>query len=125
MKSKIQKLMDEINEKADVLKEKKATIGFDGFIDSISKVLKTKRNKEEYSFFEDLSEFGSYISNKNGKSCTMELKEQIKKMGGNIPIMSIALKLLGVNVNCVGAMGYPVIRREFSHWLKRAVMSIV
>ncbi|MDO8686340.1 MAG: hypothetical protein Q7J78_06700 [Clostridiales bacterium] len=114
MRDRLQNVINSLEKKPVLLLGKEATIGFDGFIDYIVRVVKSKKSRGECVFFEDMEEFSSYILDKKGKSCTIELKGQMTKIGGNMPIMATALGRLGIKVNCIGAMGMPDIMQEFT-----------
>ena len=88
-------------------------MGFDGFVDTIVRVIRTSDWPGVYNYFQDISEFGHYIIDKQGKSCSLELDEQLVKIGGNMPITANALGNLGVHINCIGAMGYPKLHSVF------------
>jgi hypothetical protein len=92
---------------------KKITAGFDGFIDSIVKIIRNKQKDKPSSLFKKIGEFGVYISEKKGASFSLELEEVSLKLGGHIPNLANALGQLGVTVNCVGALGYPNIHAIF------------
>ena len=109
----MQNVMSKLEENPALLSEKEATVGFDGFIDYIVRVVKNKKIRDDCVFFKDMGEFGYYISEKKGKSCTIEINGQVTKIGGNMPIMATALGRLGIKANCIGAMGMPDIRPEF------------
>ncbi len=113
MKRDIQNAIDSISSMGFLLNSKEATIGFDGFIDCIVHVIRSKKDKDNFTLFHQIDEFGTYLTSKKGKSCTIELKKQLSKIGGNMPIFANALGTLGVRVNCIGAMGYPEILDEF------------
>jgi hypothetical protein len=92
-----------------------ATIGFDGFIDSIVKLVKRKdKNGNPVDYFTTMASWGNYILDKNAGNFSVELQQQGIKSGGNMPNMATALANLDVSVNCVGAMGYPLIDSWFS-----------
>jgi len=115
MKKKIHGVIENLEESLRQYdSETTATIGFDGFIDYIVRVVKSKKSKHENVFFKGINEFGAYISEKSGKSCSIEIIGQMTKTGGNMPIMATALGRLGTRVNCIGALGLPDIRREFA-----------
>lgn len=96
----------------DYLSAKKVTLGFDGFIDSIVRIVRdTHEGGERY--FETSSEFANYILEKQSKSFSFELREFTKKLGGNMPIMSNALARLGPRLDCIGAFGLPRIHEVF------------
>jgi len=104
---KTSRLVDMIKNQETALAKKTATAGFDGFIDTIVKIIKSKQVKKSPSLFKKIKEFGNYILEKEGTSLSLELQEQSIKIGGNMPIMSNALGRLGISVNCVGSLGYP------------------
>lgn len=86
-----------------------ATIGFDGFIDSIVKLVKQKELEgQPAAYINSMSEWGNYILDKTGSNFSIELQPFRKKAGGNMPNMSAALARLGIAINCIGALGYPV-----------------
>src|SRR3989337_3624488 len=98
-----------------ILREKKITAGFDGFIDTIVKVIKKKQAQKPAFLFTTIKEFGNYIVEKQGTSFSLEVEERSSKLGGNMPIMANALGQLGATVNCVGALGYPQIHPVFKN----------
>jgi hypothetical protein len=114
MDDRIKVIVTRLQNCAHIPCSKTVTLGFDGFLDCIMRVVKNKTNQDEYDFFSSMEEFGSYIIGKSGKSCNIELKEQVTKIGGNMPILANAMGKLGFRVNCVGAMGYPKLKEQFS-----------
>lgn len=112
VRTRIQDTIELLKDNVHKIDGKKAVLGFDGFIDCVVRVIKNKKD-DDITFFQDMAEFGSYIISKRGRSCSLELREQVVKIGGNMPIMASALGRLGIKVNCIGALGYPVIRSEF------------
>lgn len=113
LKDAIQKVMDILENNSAQLCRKVATIGFDGFIDAVVHVVKEKKDDSSIKYFNDIEDFGSHLISKKGVSGTIELREQLTKMGGNMPIMSNSIGRLGVRVNCIGAFGMPSIKEEF------------
>jgi len=103
------KVIDEIKIRMKDLNLKQVTIGIDAFIDKIQQVVKSQTKDGECIFFNDIEEFGIYLTTKKGLSCGIEVRERFTKLGGNAPIMANALGSLGVKLNCVAAMGYPEI----------------
>jgi sugar/nucleoside kinase (ribokinase family) len=102
-----------LNEAGGNMTSLKVTAGFDGFVDQIVKIIRYKETGEPLVFFNSKKEFADYIYDKEGTSFSLELQEQFTKLGGNMPIMANALATLGLNVNCVGAMGYPSVHPVF------------
>ncbi|MFC0772614.1 PfkB family carbohydrate kinase [Terrimonas alba] len=99
-------LIEAIRNSGEILKKKIVTAGFDGFVDSLAKVIKEK-DQQTATLFNTIEEFGNYILEKKGASFSLELSSQSIKLGGNMPIMANALGKFGMKVNCIGALGYP------------------
>src|SRR5882672_1756121 len=88
-------LLDTINSKLHCLPEKKVTLGFDAFTDTILKVIRSKDDHHTTAYFKSISEFGEYIIRKGEKNFSLELEEVTTKLGGNMPIMANALAPFG------------------------------
>jgi hypothetical protein len=114
MAEKIADLIAHIKTNEIKLKSKKATAGFDGFIDTIVRIIKAKE-KQKPLLFNTIREFGDYIIEKQGSSFSLETEEPNNKPGGNMPLMANTLGQMGVYVNCVGALGYPLIHPVFKN----------
>lgn len=88
-------------------------IGFDAFIDHITKPIR-KRNADNLTYFETLNEYSRFLLSKGEMSGAIELDEVVRKYGGNNPIMSYALGKSGVAVHSIGAYGELAVNPEFS-----------
>ena len=99
-----------------MLREKRITAGFDGFLDTIVKVIKEKDEHTAATMFKTIKEFGDYILEKHGASFSLELDVESVKLGGNMPIMANAIGRFGINVNCIGTLGYPQIHPVFKNF---------
>lgn len=108
MKKLLPKLIAALEENKSVLPQKKVTAGFDGFVDTIVRIIKDKKPGRDPSFFKTIKQFGNYINDKSGASFSLEIDEISSRIGGNMPIMANALGHLGMKVNCVGALDHPV-----------------
>jgi hypothetical protein len=113
-REKITELVNSITDHGNMLAEKKITAGFDGFIDTLVKVIRKKRAQESSILFDTIKEFGNYIVKKHGASLSLEIEERSRKLGGNMPIMANALGQLGAITNCIGAFGYPSVHPVFN-----------
>jgi sugar/nucleoside kinase (ribokinase family) len=111
---KISRLINELEEKQHLLRSRKVTAGFDGFIDTIVKIIKTKEEHGPATLFSTIDEFGNYIVDKRGTSLSLEVEERSTRLGGNLPITAHALGMLGAQVNCIGAFGYPQINSVYN-----------
>lgn len=94
-------------------------MGFDGFLDTLMQVVKDKPANQLKSYFREIDEFGQYISGKKGSGFSLETETKLQKLGGNMPITAHALGSLGVKVECIGAMGYPVVHPAFTEMNER------
>ena len=102
-----------IRVRAHVLSEKIVTLGFDGFIDSVVKVVEHKDSRGIPYYFEGTQSFGEYIVEKGNKSFSIELEEVTTKLGGNMPIMANAVAQMGPHVSCIGPLGHPIVHPVF------------
>jgi fructose-1-phosphate kinase PfkB-like protein len=103
----------------------RAVIGFDGFIDEIIHVVKTRNSIEEYIRIKTIKEYGERIIKAAGLSTNIELIPVQVKLGGNGPIMSKALIEYGVDVTYIGALGLEKINPVFQKMADRCrVISI-
>ncbi|MGI6403557.1 MAG: PfkB family carbohydrate kinase [Oscillospiraceae bacterium] len=100
-----------INAIASFCSARKVSVGFDGYIDRILRVRQHDGKGNKY--IETMSQFGSYLVEKAGKSCSLELQQVTEKAGGNMPNYAAALSRLDVDVNCIGALGWPGIHPLF------------
>lgn len=110
---KIGELLQNLDTKAANFQQKTIMAGFDGFTDTLVKVIKMKEAQQPPAMFATIEEFGSYILAKKGASLSLEMEEQNVKLGGNMPIMANALGELGASLHCVGALGYPQLHSIF------------
>ena len=115
---KIASLISVISEKGHLLNGKKITAGFDGFIDTIVKIIKNKHESKGPDLFTSIEELGNYILEKKASSFSLEVEERSVKIGGNMPITANAMGSLGIKVNCVGALGYPQTHKVFKDFSK-------
>ena len=91
----------------------RVTAGFDGYVDTISRVVRRKGADGSTEYFDTIAEFGAHVVSKAGKSASIELCAQQVRAGGNLPLFANALCALGVEVTAVGAMGWPQLHPAF------------
>lgn len=89
-------------------------MGFDGFVDTILKPIRTKTQETTVPFV-TLKEFSEYLAEKSGKSCSIDMEMVQEKIGGNMPIVANAIGNLGCKPICIGAMGEPEILAVFEN----------
>lgn len=84
-----------------------ALVGFDGFIDSISRLVdvRTSMAPDEYQPIKTISAFGMRVAAAAGLSTNIERVTLEDRFGGNGPLMAGALGRLGLRVTYIGAVG--------------------
>ncbi|MCL4742045.1 MAG: hypothetical protein KJZ54_07560 [Phycisphaerales bacterium] len=84
-----------------------ALVGFDGFVDSIIRVVDRRRSMEGEDFVRigTIGEFAGRCAAAAGRSTNMELWVDEDRFGGNGPLTAGALGRLGVPVCFIGAVG--------------------
>jgi sugar/nucleoside kinase (ribokinase family) len=91
----------------------KTTVGFDGFVDSIIDVVKTRQDADNYQPVPTIKEYGERIVAAAGESANIELVTKLRKLGGNGPIMANALASYGLPVTYIGNLGHPNLDEVF------------
>ncbi|MFA9476693.1 PfkB family carbohydrate kinase [Phycisphaerales bacterium AB-hyl4] len=101
-------------------------IGFDGFVDSIIKVVDKRHDLDRYDAIATIADFGGRISAAAGQSANFEMVTTLQKLGGNGPIMGNAMAAAGLKIRYVGALGEPTIHEVFEPFAEHAeVYSVV
>lgn len=93
---------------------KSMTIGFDGFVDTIVRIVRERDGNGRPLHFRHKSDFGHHLVDRAAHNSSFELTEITTKIGGNMPITAHALGRLGVQVRCIGMSGYPAPHSLFS-----------
>ena len=107
------------------LATKRALVGFDGFVDTILDVVKTRKSPMKYDRYESMIEWSQRIGAASGLSANFEFVPQCVKLGGNGPIMADALNSLGLPITYIGSLGTPALHPVFVDFAKRTkVVSI-
>ncbi len=108
-----------------VIRDSKALVGLDGFVDEILHVVDKRFDNERFERLATIEQFGRKILAAAGQSSNYEFVVQQMKLGGNGPIMANALASHGLGVTYVGALGYPTVHPVFAGFAQIAnVVSI-
>ncbi len=99
---------------------RKALVGFDGFVDTIIHIVKTRRSPNQFIRYESMQDWAASVAAASGISANFELVPQRVKLGGNGPIMADALARLGFGVTYVGNLGKPAPHAVFADFASRA-----
>ena len=94
--------------------EGSATVGFDGFTDTIVRVVQGAGANRAPQHFASKRAFGEKIAELGSRNASFDLTEIATKIGGNGPNTAHALGRLGVRVDCIGMLGYPQVHELFA-----------
>lgn len=85
---------------------KRIVVGFDGFIDTIVRPIRQSATIDATeTLFGTIGEFGKFLAGCAEKSCSIELRQEAKQLGGNLPYLSRSAGRLGLDVTCIGMLG--------------------
>jgi fructose-1-phosphate kinase PfkB-like protein len=99
-----------------------AFVGLDGFVDDILHVVDKRESAEKYARLPTIAQLATRLAAAAGHSTNVELVSQLKKLGGNGPIMANALASFGLKVTYLGILGYPNLHPVFADFAKRATV---
>ncbi len=80
-------------------------VGFDGFTDEIVRVVDARADASSYHSMTTMRQFGDRVNSAAGKSCNIELVTTDTRVGGNAPLMTLALLEGGHAITFAGAVG--------------------
>ena len=110
--------LDTIGPKLDNFKHqatlKTCLLGFDGYLDSLYSIVKSRSDAINWDRMESMKEFGSLIVDIAGSSANIERVIKKRIFGGFAPNTSRALNALGVETILIAALGLP----DFSKFYK-------
>ena len=92
--------------------DKQGLIGFDGFVDEIYRIV-AKSAGYSKELCKSIPDFADKIYNAAGFSTNIEMLRQVKKLGGNAPIMASSMISLGSQVHFCGAVKNSEVFRYF------------
>ncbi len=85
-------------------------VGFDGFIDTLYRVVEKRNSPKECTYMTRMREFSHRIHQAHGKSTNLELVKEETRLGGNGPILANTLISLGLPVHLVGPVDHPLFK---------------
>jgi len=112
-KNEISLAAENFNRSYKNLHRKNVIVGFDGFIDVIIHPVATRTDKNHFERIETITGFSERIASAAGKSANIEFVPLQEKIGGNGPLMAMAMYNTGCTVTNIGLMGYPDILPVF------------
>jgi sugar/nucleoside kinase (ribokinase family) len=110
----------ELQQKAALLGETRTVVGFDGFVDTILQVVKTRQSPTKYEPFTKMADWADRVAAAAGFSANFEFAQQMVKLGGNGPIMANALTALGTPLSYIGCLGKPSLHWVFADFAQQA-----
>lgn len=112
MKTLITSLIKALRNYQESGREFKALVGFDGYVNKIQKVVRSK-NGTTSVYFDTITQIADHVATLAGVSGQIEIRNLELNMGGNAPIMANALGMLCIKNTCIGTMGYPDLNNVF------------
>lgn len=112
MKTLITSLIKALRNYEESGREFKALVGFDGYVNTIQRVIKSK-NGNASVYHDTVTQIADQLSTLAGIGGQIELRNLELKLGGNAPIMANSLGALGIKNTCIGTMGYPDLNNVF------------
>jgi len=113
IKNEISVAAENFNSSYKNLERKNVIVGFDGFIDVIIHPVATRKDKNLFERIETITAFSDRIASAAGKSANIEFVPLQEKIGGNGPLMAMAMYHSGCMVTNIGLLGYPDILPVF------------
>jgi sugar/nucleoside kinase (ribokinase family) len=110
---------EQLRKAAPTLAQTKTVVGFDGFVDTILHVVKTRQTPTAYDPYPRMGEWGERVTAAAGVSANFEFVQQMVKLGGNGPIMANALNAAGLPLTYLGCLGKPAIHPVFAVFASR------
>lgn len=99
-------------------------VGFDGFVDEIIDVVRTRQDADSYERMEQMTELSDRIARAAGLSGGIEMVCRQTKLGGNGPIMAQALLAHGHSLHYIGALGKDQVHPVFAEFASRCTSLI-
>lgn len=98
-----------LRERAGRLAEHPAVVGFDGYIDTIIRVVDRRGSMapEDFAAIPTIEAFAARCAAAAGKSANIEMHITEDRFGGNGPLMAGALGRLGMPTTYIGGVGMP------------------
>lgn len=106
-------LISKLGQQTEFLNSKQCVIGFDACIDEIIHLVRKRVGLDQFERIETIEEFGNRVLSAAGKSSNIEMYRKVLKIGGNGPLMSLAVRGIGPKVTCIGPLGVPQVLPVF------------
>jgi sugar/nucleoside kinase (ribokinase family) len=108
-------IFDLFGEKQKILRQKKALVGFDGFIDTLAKPVRSSgalgansgannRAAGQPAYFNTIAEFGEFIAARAHSGACIEYDVRQRRAGGNMPNFVKALTALSLPATAIGML---------------------
>jgi hypothetical protein len=91
-------------------------LGFDGYLDSLYSMVRSREDSQNFQKMESMKEFSARVESAAGSSCNIERVLKKKIAGGFAPNMARAISHFGSKVILAAAMGYPTIHPLFKEY---------
>ncbi|MHA1725066.1 MAG: hypothetical protein ACTSYC_02495 [Promethearchaeota archaeon] len=109
----------------DLLPKRTTFLGFDGFVDYLYTLAKSRKSLMEWEKMESMKTLAQLISEISGSSTNIEIILKRKVSGGFVANTCKAMSGLGVKVNVIGAFGYPKINEVFHDFITNERINVI
>ncbi len=98
---------DALTHAAASVRNVRALVGFDGFIDHIIDVVDTRHSmrRDDYRALRTMTDYSARVGAFAGKSMNLEMVVKESRFGGNGPLLAGGLAMLGASTTYVGCVG--------------------
>ncbi|MHA1284772.1 MAG: hypothetical protein ACTSQP_19905 [Promethearchaeota archaeon] len=107
------------------IKQKRCFLGFDGYVDSLYSIVKTREDAQHWTRMDSMKTFGELIASVAGSSANIERVLKRRISGGFAPNSCKAISSLGMHVTLVGALGYPIIDDTFKPLVDSPIIDVI
>ena len=118
----IQKKLNQIKE---IVSKKTCFLSFDGYVDSLYSLVKSRETADEWTKMESMKGLGELLLKVAGSSANVERILKRKISGGFAPNSCKAINALGVKVNLIAALGYPAVHEIFEPLVKSNSIDVI
>ena len=120
---------ESINQKLNQIKEnlpkKNCFLSFDGYVDSLYSLAKSRESATEWTKMNSMKMLGELLINVAGSSANVERILKRKISGGFAPNSCKAINALGIKVNLIAALGYPKVHEVFEPLVERETIDVI
>ncbi len=109
----------------EIIKKKSCFLSFDGYVDSLYSLVKSRESAHEWTKMDSMKTLGELLIKVAGSSANVERILKRKISGGFAPNSCKAINALGVKVNLIAALGYPNVHEVFEPLVEHETINVI